>query len=388
MRLFRQYLFALIVVLAAPFYAQAAGQLQLPSATIEWQEGDLNPDTLNGLASGIMIQFDDGRNAYADTLEIATTPAGESLRIDTLQASNFTMEDGAETLAFTRLNWSGAVIEGQTNDVASLLAESIFAETVVDFGEIEILGFNLLTRAGENISIDRFFLKTSPVTVAALPDVPLHAGDMLVENMVLVPSTEDPDRADYHAFLEAIGQKNLSIDVSMASNVGEAEDRVNSDTTMVVSVNGMGEIRLFLDMGMLNASLMTINSLAMDHDSSVGDHFLSMLMTGLFFNAAEISIRDTGFLPIVLEAYANENGMDIDQASQNIMDLIALSVGSYAPQTYTSMAPEVEKFLEQGGMLELTMKPFTPVPITSFITFAAVPDTAVSVLGMEIRHRP
>ena len=69
------------------------------------------------------------------------------------------------------------------------------------------------------------------------------------------------------------------------------------------------------------------------------------------------------------------------------MDQLAINLGSFAPLTFAKVAPDVRGFLENGGTLTLALDPLSPTVFSSFLGFAAVPDTAAEALGLTVDHQ-
>lgn len=383
-RLFCSFVAAFILV-SGP--ALAGGEIDLDGAVLSWQSGAISPDDYNGAANGVTITFDDGGMATADRLVIRTDETADRLTLNEFELINFIMEEQGTTSAFSQLRWTGAVYNGSLGELLGQIGDETLFESVEEYGRLQATGISLNLDDGSGMTVERLLIDSEAVSVDALKTLPLHAGILSIEALVFLPPADSKGYEEYKELLNKINQKNISFNIKLQATVDERADRVDSTTALAVAADGLGSMDLSLDMGMLNATLQMIHSMT-GANANDDDQLMAMLMTGLFFNDARLNIRDFGMLPLVLDYYADANGRSRAGQINQIMGQLAFNVGTLAPQTYAQIDPPMRSFLETGGAIELTMRPSSPVPVSSFLGFAAVPDTAFAILGADLQRLP
>ena len=382
---FRLFFVFFMVIVTSPVLA--SGNVRIGEAVINFQSGSIDPETLNGEISGITINMADGRTSYADRLTIYSTSDGDTLTLDQLTIINMIMEDYDGSLAMSQLDWRGLVITGGADNIGVIFSEDFNPENIAVTGEVIIKGVGFGNNNGESVSIDEILVNSIPVTVDAMPDVPLQEGEIQINNLVFVPAADVDYRPEYDAFLRQIGREAISSSLTIRGQIDERPDRVNSSSDVLLDVDGMGQVSLELDIGMPNATLQLLNSMV-GLQSANQEEYMTVLLTGLLFNQSSIVLRDNGLLDVIMLYQQSQTGMSKDSMVNIIMDQLAMTLGLYAPQTYAMVSRPIRSFLQDGGTLSIEMRPASPVPATSFLGFAAVPDMAMSVLGIDVRHQP
>ena len=378
--------FSLLLLLLLPGLAAAAGELRIGGAVVSWEEGGINEEDLNGDAAGVRLLFADGTRGTADRLVVRSESGGGGVLVERFHLSNMIIENPEFSMAFANLDWRGLRYAGE--GFLDLLAGEVDAGRIDDFGRLEVDGLSIANETRDTVTVDTFRIETRPVRVAALPDWPLLEGTAAVRGLVMLPSRDAPFRREYEHFLELVGRESLAVDMDFAGTIREGPDRVDGTTTLVVDVDGLGEVGVILGTGMLNSTLRLLESL----DARTGpkeDRLGEMLIAGTVFNRAELRVVDSGLLNALMEAGRRAEGLSRRRQVDRIMAQLGQFVGTFAPQSWRVMAPPIRAFLETGGVLAATMRPNAPVPVNTFIGgFAASPDVMLSVLGFDIRHQP
>ena len=376
---------SLLLLLLLPEQVTASGELRIGGALVLWEEGHINEENLNGDAAGVRLRFADGTTGSADRIVVRSRKDGDGILVERFQLSNMIVENREFSLAFSNLDWRDLHYAGES--FLDLLAGEVDTGNIHDFGRLKVDGLSIANESRDTVTVDTFRLVTRPVRIAALPDRPLLEGTAAVRGFVMLPARDAVIRHGYDHFLELVGRDSISVDMDFAATTMEGPDRVDSTTTLVVDVDGLGEVGVILGTGMLNSTLRLFEALDTDAGPP-GDEMLEMLIAGMTFNKMELRIVDSGLLDALVEINRRTEGASRREQVERGMRRLALLVGKYAPQTWRVIAAPVQAFLETGGALTASLRPNAPVPASAFAGFAASPDVALSILGFDILHQP
>ncbi len=364
-----------------------AGSLSYRGGVIEYKSGYLDPETFNGEIRGVTFLLDTGETAFADYLNISTTPLQnpDRLRVDAFRIRNFTFESSDGILAFSVIDLSGLELRGTSPDIGNILSDDFFEDDVLLMGEGEMQGLYMDIPEEGIISLNRLTFSTRQITVDAMETLPLQEGTMTLDQLDISPVSAN---SDFARELAELGLERLSINAKIDSKIDEKVDRIDTTMDADITIDGLGKISLMLDIGFLNSTLQMLDAVLRSPGAASNEQLGTLILSGGLFNKAEITITDTGFLPLAFSSYRNETGAGRDQAVSEIMDTLGMATGMFAPRSYTLFAPEIKRFLMVGGSLKFSMRPTGPTPFSSFLGFAAAPDTAISLLGTDIQHYP
>lgn len=380
MKLFsRIMLFGILLLL--PLVARA-DTIPFEGGVIIYDKGKMDPETFNGRIEGVIFRLDNGEEAYADMLRVETSQqtSPPQFLIDHLEMTNFYFVEDGTTFAISRIFLQDTVISSNGQDFKALLQEGMLDQALQQVGRFEMDGLVFDDPEEGNLTVDTVVAEAYQVNIEGIADVPIQEGVLTVKDMIYVPVHNDTTGMKDYGF------DRITMNISSISTVTEKPDRVNSTSRISIDMDDFGRIDLELDMGILKGSLLAIQQMDDTIHEFNDDELMLMLMSGLFLNSAELTITDEGVLPILFDALEQEQGSSRPVLIEDAMNTMALSIGPFAPQTYAAFAPAINSFLNNGGRISLVMEPYSPVPLTSFMSFMAAPDTALSVLGMELRQ--
>ena len=235
------------------------------------------------------------------------------------------------------------------------------------------------------ITIDALLIDGENVDFPILTHTPIQNVTIDLRNAVFRRDI-DPSNYDFQQFLNRINRDDLTLNMRMYSNAEPKSDRLDTTVEMVVSMLDAGGVELDIGVGILNSSLIIIDAAMKDQGDDLDDELLGMMLAGGFLNGLRLTIDDDGMLSLMLDDYRRGQNMTRYQAVDSIMNEIAFALGSFAPNTFSDIAPEIRRFLDQGGALEIRLVPPSPASFSAFIGFAAVPDTAAQALGLSVQH--
>ncbi|MGC6484886.1 MAG: hypothetical protein ACON4P_04365 [Candidatus Puniceispirillales bacterium] len=386
MKFVHQALIIIAAMLAAVLQAAPAMAEMIPfdGGVIIYDRGSMDQETYNGTIEGVVFRFDNGEEAYADRLRIETSQqtSPPQYTIDHLEITNFNVFSDGITLAVSSLVLKDTVIAGDTLELEELFADQNLEQAIQQIGRLEIAGLVFDEAEEGNLTVDTVTLEAYPVAIEGIDTIPIQAGELNVKDFIYIPAGASAEG------MQDFGFDRVTLNIRSESTVTDKPDRVDSTTRASIDMDGIGTIAMEMDIGMLKGSLLALGQYNEEPENYEDMEFMMMVLSGIFINAAEFSITDEGMLPIMFDAFEKEGGMDRSAAIEDAMSTLALTIGPLAPQTYSAFAPAIERFLASGGTIKLAMNPYGPVPMTSFMSFMAAPDTAMSVLGMTLSQIP
>ena len=377
---------SLLVLVFAIFSSFAqAGSVPFEGGVITYEKGSMDSRDYNGTIEGVTFEFDTGEKAYADRLTLETSPVSSppSFKIDSFLVRNFTFEADGITMAIASLSLRDTIIRGENPDFRMLIETGKIEQAIMQTGRMEMFGFLLAEDSAETFTVDKMVVQGTPIEVAGIGNLPIQSGELIIENMVYIPAYG----SGYQGMNpKEFGLDRIEMDVEIVNNATDKADRVNNIGHAKISMEGLGEISMKMDVGMLKGSLMAFQQYTENPDNYEDEAFMMMVLTGIFINSAEFSMNDEGALSIIFDDMENDTGKTRMEFVTELMREVALAIGPAAPQTYAAFEPALREFLEEGGELTLKLNPMGPVPMTSFMSFIAAPDTALTVLGLNLEQ--
>ena len=288
-------------------------------------------------------------------------------------------------LTIQDFSWKDLVLPVADFDINALMFDDNFLNQIEDFGQFSVTNVDFFEDGQQNLHIDLIAFDSAMVDIPNLPDIPVQNVAISLQNMAIaVDASQDQDFQD---MMRSLNLNQFVINATSSSIVDVQSDRVDNKISTVVEFEGMGQIELDIDIGMLNSSLQILNAAVTQTDAEISDELVGLMFSGGLFNAMRLKLEDQGLLDLIMIEYAQELGISRAEAVNMMMDQLAITMGSYAPLTFAAIAPEVRGFLENGGGLTVAFNPPSPTVFSSFLGFAAVPDTAAEALGLSVDHQ-
>ena len=377
--------FGLLVSLTLCFSASASEMLRLGDAIITYQSGFIDPQNLNGEAGDVIITDDDGSVVSFDQYRFKTTPEGGQTRVEYLEMKGMVITEDQDVITIQDFNWTDIVLPVAEFNVNALMFDENFLDQIENFGQFSVDNLDYFENGQQNLHIDQIAFNSAMVDVPNLPDIPIQDVQIDLKNMVVaVDASQDPE------FLDMMDQLNLDqfvMNISASSVVEVQPDRVDNNIITAVELKGMGQVELEIGIGMLNSSLQILNAAVTQPGAEISDELVGLMFSGGLFNNMRFMVQDQGLLNLFLDEYARDENISRAEGINMLMDQLAINLGSFAPLTFAKVAPDVRGFLENGGTLTLALDPPSPTVFSSFLGFAAVPDTAAEALGLTVDHQ-
>lgn len=377
--------FGLLVSLTLCFSASASEMLRLGDAIVTYQSGFIDPQNLNGEARDVTITGDDGSVVSFDQYRFKTTPEGGQTRVEYLEMKGMVITEDQDVITIQDFNWTDIVLPVAEFNVNALMFDDNFLDQIENFGQFSVDNLDYFENGQQNLHIDQIAFNSAMVDVPNLPVIPIQDVQIDLKNMVVaVDASQEPE------FLDMMDQLNLDqfvMNISVSSVVEVQPDRVDNNIISAVEFKGMGQVELEIGIGMLNSSLQILNAAVTQPGAEISDELVGLMFTGGLFNNMRFMVQDQGLLNLFLDEYARDENISRAEGINMLMDQLAINLGSFAPLTFAKVAPDVRSFLKNGGTLTLALDPPSPTVFSSFLGFAAVPDTAAEALGLTVDHQ-
>jgi hypothetical protein len=363
--------------------AHAYETMRLDGATLTYETGKIDPQTFNGYASDLTVLFDDGMRLTAKRYLMKTSQSGNEFNVERFEMDGIVIRDDEMMIVIDNINWSSLVFPSNASSFRSLDLDQF--DHLKDVGRLMINAISVYENNRLMITIDALLIDGENVDFPILTHTPIQNVTIDLRNAVFRRDI-DPSNYDFQQFLDRINRDDLTLNMRMYSNAEPKSDRLDTTVEMVVSMLDAGGVELDIGVGILNSSLIIIDAAMKDQGDDLDDELLGMMLAGGFLNGLRLTIDDDGMLALMLDDYRRGQNMTRYQAVDQIMNEIAFALGSFAPNTFSDIAPEIRRFLDQGGALEIRLAPPSPASFSALIGFAAVPDTAAQALGLSVQH--
>lgn len=382
-----RFIFGVITALIIfPLNAISAELITFDGGVLMYEKGTIDPETFNGKAFDVTIQFDGEEKLYINRYEVDIKPVNGQTHVKTVSFDGISMVENSDELHIGEFKLNNVVLKTPNFDLAMLADDMFFEKYVRSYGSMLVKDLSLFLSDNTNITMDEFKYDFDNVFIPSLPDHPLQVGDIELINFSFYDG--DQNDREYSKTLALLGIDHLNINAIITSKVDEEPDRIISTSNMIVTADGIGLMQMDLGIGFLNSGLAAIAKMAENPEMVQPDEVFGVFLTGGFFNSASISLNDQGLLSLTLDQLASETGVSKDEMIDEMMYHFAQNVGQTAPMTYAQLAGPVEDFLRKSGTIEFIATPPQPLPFTSFFTFLIAPDQAAQSLGLTVTHQP
>ena len=376
----------LIIAAMAIMPATAQNMIRIGDATITYESGSIDPENLNGNARDVIITADNGNTIAIDHYKFETSPAENQTKIDIFDVKGVVISEDGNVVTIQHLTWTDLVLPVEDFNFNDLMFDDRFLDQIENFGHFKMTNLDYFEDGQQNMHIDGIAFDSAMVDVPNLSNVPIQDVSLTLDHMVIaVDASQDQDFRD---LMGRLGLNQFVINAYIESIVDVKNDRVDNNIRTAIEFKGMALVEFDMSIGLLNSSLQILNAAVKQPEAIISDELVALMFTGGMFNSTRLMIEDQGILALGIEDLANDQGITKEEVVGFMMDQLAINMGSFAPLTFAQVAPDIRNFLNQGGSLTIALTPATPTVFSSFLGFAAVPDTAAEVLGLSVQHYP
>lgn len=116
------------------------------------------------------------------------------------------------------------------------------------------------------------------------------------------------------------------------------------------------------------------------------DFLLSFLESGAALSKFSLSIQDYGAFDRLLNLYAKISGQSVAEATEDIRVKIEQGIRESIPNEGLRLFPAIDKFLDHGGQIRLSVVPDAPVPFLFFVNYLMMPERAMKQLNVKMEQ--
>ena len=398
----RPGLLSLLIILCALLLtnapAIAGGRIDLPNGYIDYQSGYFDSGKLDGDISGVTIHDNRKIVAEASRLVIKTRPMADSLGmvVERLEIDDLLIMDDSTAVSLGSFYLDGMVVEGVRPSLAALQQLDTDRVQLLETGAINLKEMDLLdTDSGIRMYLRSARMTSLPITYTDPLLLDEHRFDLALEGGSIIPDPEYSSNSELLDLLAMLGLERIDFAMesraqSLFENGGE---RLRQTSVLGLELAGLAGLDIELDMSVLGSTLKMLEAMQasgqlQESDDRMMETLGPVLLSGIMLNQVRLMLDDQGLLGLSLDNLAVAAGQTRQQFVSSMMALVSLQLGLYAPASQALITPPVQRFLEQGGQLTISLRPAEPVALMALAGFAAVPDTMLSVLGLQIDHQP
>ena len=211
-------------------------------------------------------------------------------------------------------------------------------------------------------------------------------GGLAVKGMTVMPLEQARGRNPLVDKLAERGMNSVTLDFVVMTRIDVAETRMLVGYEFISDIQDLATIefgvRFTIDDDVFDR---LVPLLASPDDNAVA---LLGLSGAIALESGRLVIDDAGLGDIIFAVAAEEEGVSEAEFRSMTRMSAAVSVGSTFPENVSRLLPPIEAMLKQGGRLTVSATPDMPVPLSSAIGFAMVPDLAINQLGIVLSHQP
>ena len=373
----------LVLCLAAPLPAEARTTLQLETGdTLSFEDGSIDMRTGSGELYDVMLLEGDEPVLQADYLFIDASGEINSPDwfIHELLAKNAEVPE--ESVFIGRLELRDIAVGQLADDEAMASYEQyITDDTGILLENVGMVAEDAL------FSIDR--IASLPFNFAELNSglqIVTSAG-FEVDGITVMPLEESvPGENPVLDKLAERGISDIGMDLRIASGASLDGDEIQLFYGIEGSMRELAGIGFEIALSMTQDAYSQLVPMLMEPEEN-GTALIG-LSGAVALNGAELVIDDSGLMDILFEIAAEEEGVSERDVRTMARISVAAVVQETFPQNLSRILPPIEAMISQGGRLEIAAMPQMPVPISSSLGFAVLPDLAIDQLGITVTHTP
>ena len=373
----------LVLCLAAPLPAEARTTLQLETGdTLSFEDGSIDMRTGSGELYDVMLLEGDEPVLQADYLFIDASGEINSPDwfIHELLAKNAEVPE--ESVFIGRLELRDIAVGQLADDEAMASYEQyITDDTGILLENVGMVAEDAL------FSIDR--IASLPFNFAELNSglqIVTSAG-FEVDGITVMPLEESvPGENPVLDKLAERGISDIGMDLRIATGASLDGDEMQLFYGIEGSMRELAGIGFGIAFSMTQDAYSQLVPMLMEPEEN-GTALIG-LSSAVALNGAELVIDDSGLMDILFEIAAEEEGVSERDVRTMARISVAAVVQETFPQNLSRILPPIEAMISQGGRLEIAAMPQMPVPISSSLGFAVLPDLAIDQLGITVTHTP
>jgi len=254
--------------------------------------------------------------------------------------------------------------------------------------EQSLIRMTNLSLQAENALISVDEISSLPVRLAetAQGRVFVAEGGLAVKGMTVMPLNQVRGENPLVDKLADRGMNSMSLDFVVMTSIDMSETGMLVGYEFISDIQDLATIEFAVRLAIDDDVFERLMPLLASPDDNAAA--LIGLSGAIALESGRLVIEDSGLGDIIVAVAAEEEGVSEAEFRSMTRMSAAAGVGSTFPEHVSRLLPPIEAMLKQGGRLTVSATPDTPVPLSSAIGFAMLPDLAIDQLGIVLSHQP
>jgi len=367
-----------LLLISPPVEANTSLQLE-DGLVLSFADGTIDIRTGSGELEGVVVTENDIELLTADYLMIDASGeiGSEDWFIHDLVMENAVVIDAGLFIGLTEIRdlAAGSLDDSSLSDPEGLVSEDSFVRLQ-----------NLSLEAEEAlISVDE--ISSLPVRLgeSAPGQLVVVDGGVAVTGMTVMPLEQAYGQNPIIDKLTDRGMNSVGMDLVFRTVISPG-DQFLIGYSLQALLHDLGALDLAVEFsvnGPVYDELMSM--LASPEENAVA---MLGLSGAIALDGAYVVIEDSGLFDILFSIAADEQGMSEAEMRSMARMTVAAGIATTFPENVSGLLPPLEAMLKNGGTLSIEASPSMPVPLSSAIGFAVMPDLALDQLGISVMHQP
>ena len=367
-----------LLLVSQPVDANTSLQLE-DGLVLSFADGTIDIRTGSGELEGVVITEDDIDLLTADYLMIDASGemGSEDWFIHDLVMENAVVIDAGLFIGLTEIRdlAAGSLDDTSLSDPEGLVSEDSFVRLQ-----------NLSLEAEEAlISVDEIASLPVRLGESAPGQLVVVDGGVAVTGMTVMPLEQAYGQNPLIDKLTDRGMNSVGMDLVFRTVISPG-DQFRIGYSLQALLRDLGALDLAVEFsvnGPVYDELMSM--LASPEENAVA---MLGLSGAIALDGAYVVIEDSGLFDILFSIAADEQGMSEAEMRSMARMTVAAGIATTFPENVSGLLPPLEAMLKNGGTLSIEATPSMPVPLSSAIGFAMMPDLAIDQLGVSVTHQP
>lgn len=367
-----------LLLISPPVEANTSLQLE-DGLVLSFADGTIDIRTGSGELEGVVVTENDIELLTADYLMIDASGeiGSEDWFIHDLVMENAVVIGAGLFIGLTEIRdlAAGSLDDSSLSDPEGLVSEDSFVRLQ-----------NLSLEAEEAlISVDE--ISSLPVRLgeSAPGQLVVVDGGVAVTGMTVMPLEQAYGQNPIIDKLTDRGMNSVGMDLVFRTVISPG-DQFLIGYSLQALLHDLGALDLAVEFsvnGPVYDELMSM--LASPEENAVA---MLGLSGAIALDGAYVVIEDSGLFDILFSIAADEQGMSEAEMRSMARMTVAAGIATTFPENVSGLLPPLEAMLNNGGALSIEASPSMPVPLSSAIGFAVMPDLAIDQLGISVTHQP
>ena len=387
-RSWRQWFLGSGAMLACFLATGAGAQISIDideTQRISFESGNFDIRRYSGEMQGVSYFVDNKLVMTADQIDLESDgqPDEGSFFVKSLEVINaeITGEDLRFSSAIAR-NVDFGVLLGEHSPVRNASVDA-GAAGFFDDSFLQVQGIEF---SDELATVTVGNLETLDFVFDQLPTGERYArnGGLLIDDLRFDLGTVKLEFKELADTLGARGLRAAEFDFAVSQIANFAGGELRTEHAFNLVMDEMASLELVSGFEVKLATLVALDSMAAQGRAKESE--MLNLIGGIELASLNATYLDDGLVDTLVDVMAAEQNVSPAEMRSSLRLMLAQTLEGILPRNGRRMARPLETLLEQGGGLEVSVRPQQPVILSNFLGFLIMPDLALEQLGVTITH--